>query len=96
MSDNRANLCILNDLQLFVWRLARRGFAGDASYDDGREAWLRPQTPLSEVVTDAIPADAVRNGWITPPLIRSPIRLGPPVAPLAELLGDLERDREDR
>ena len=42
-------------------------------------------------------ADAIRKGWITPPTVTSdapPPRL--PVAPLAEILREFERDREDR
>ena len=42
-------------------------------------------------------SEAVRNGWLTPAPLRSatpPPRM--PVANLAELLGEIDRDREDR
>ena len=46
---------------------------------------------------DALLADAVRQGWLTPALGRSadgvPRR---PVAPLAALLGEIDADRADR
>lgn len=46
---------------------------------------------------DAALADLVRRGWLTPPLITGgPVPDGEPVAPLAELLGELDRDRADR
>lgn len=45
---------------------------------------------------DALLAEAVREGWLTPPLItstESPPRK--PVMPLRDLLRELHRDRED-
>jgi antitoxin (DNA-binding transcriptional repressor) of toxin-antitoxin stability system len=56
-----------------------------------------PQTGRSPLLGDALLADAVRNGWLTPPV--APERRAPPrqpVAPLASLLGELARDRESR
>ena len=54
---------------------------------EGRSPWL----------ADAALAEAVRNGWLTPPQLREP---GPPpripVAPTEELLAELSRDRGDR
>jgi len=54
---------------------------------EGRSTWLG----------DAFLAEAVRKGWITPPTVQDQ---GPPprapVAPLRELLRELEKDREDR
>ena len=54
---------------------------------EGRSPWL----------ADAQLADAVRQGWLTPPRPREP---GPPprlpVARAADLLRELARDREDR
>ena len=54
---------------------------------EGRSPWL----------ADAMLAEAVRNGWLTPPRQRE---LGPPprlpVAATGQLLKELERDREDR
>jgi antitoxin (DNA-binding transcriptional repressor) of toxin-antitoxin stability system len=53
----------------------------------GRGPWL----------ADAMLADAVRKGWITPPALVSPApppRI--PVAPLAEILAELRLDRDGR
>ncbi len=54
-----------------------------------------PGTP--ELASDAVLARAVRAGWLKPPVL--PQRGAPPrapVAPLAELLEELGRDRADR
>lgn len=56
-----------------------------------------PRAERSPVLADAMLAEAIRKGWLTPPLLSSagpPPRL--PVAPTAELLRELEQDREDR
>ena len=46
---------------------------------------------------DTAIADLVRRGRLRPPLIRSgPVPQGEPVAPLAELLKELEEIRSDR
>jgi ornithine cyclodeaminase/alanine dehydrogenase-like protein (mu-crystallin family) len=48
-------------------------------------------------LADVVLADAVRQGWLSAPLLvaeGAPPRL--PVAPLAEILADLDRDRSDR
>lgn len=56
-----------------------------------------PRTGASRWPQDALLADAVRKGWLTPAAGRTtgqvPRR---PVAPLAELLRELEADRADR
>jgi prevent-host-death family protein len=48
-------------------------------------------------VSDAVLADAVREGWLSPP-VRSSKKPPPrkPVARWAVLLAELEKDREDR
>lgn len=54
---------------------------------EGRSPWL----------TDAVFADAIRNGWLTAPTMRSPsppARI--PVAKTATLLEELARDRGER
>ena len=56
----------------------------------------QPQEGRADNVTDAILADAVRNGWITPPLLRQPIMPRQPVARLDEILADLAKDRGER
>lgn len=56
-----------------------------------------PNAGRSEWASDALLADAVRKGWITPPT--DPSRTQPPrkrILPLKELLDGLERDRDDR
>jgi antitoxin (DNA-binding transcriptional repressor) of toxin-antitoxin stability system len=60
-------------------------------------AELRPPQGRGPLVSDALLAEAMRQGWLSAPLV---VREGPPprapVAPLAELLLELEGDREDR
>ena len=50
------------------------------------------------MLADAVLAEAVRSGWLTPPILP---KAGPPpaaqsVAPLSELLSELDEDRGDR
>jgi antitoxin (DNA-binding transcriptional repressor) of toxin-antitoxin stability system len=56
-----------------------------------------PRAGRAERLEDAALAEAVRQGWITPPAHRTH---GPPpslpVAPTEELLRDLDESREDR
>jgi antitoxin (DNA-binding transcriptional repressor) of toxin-antitoxin stability system len=56
-----------------------------------------PQPGRAQAVEDALLAEAVRAGWLSPPLRG---RGGPPpripVAPLAEILAGLAGDRSDR
>jgi antitoxin (DNA-binding transcriptional repressor) of toxin-antitoxin stability system len=56
-----------------------------------------PQAGTPELGADAILAEAVRSGWLKPPVLPPdavPPRL--PVAPLAEVLEGLAADREER
>lgn len=56
-----------------------------------------PQAGRAVALSDAALADAVRQGWLTPPLApggEPPRPAG--VAPLAELLAALRRDRDAR
>ena len=56
-----------------------------------------PRAGRSEILADAVLADAVRNGWMAPPSLSAsgpPPRL--PVAPLADILLELRRDRDGR
>lgn len=56
-----------------------------------------PRSGRSEMAADALLADAVRKGWITPPLVIGPVpKAGPAVAPLPQLLEELTRDRDER
>lgn len=56
-----------------------------------------PEPGRAEFAGDALLADAVRAGWLSPaalPAGHTPPSL--PVAPLVELLAELDRDRADR
>ena len=57
-----------------------------------------PREPRSPLLGDAVLADAVRKGWLTPPALRleGPPLAPKPVLPLQEILADLEADRSDR
>jgi antitoxin (DNA-binding transcriptional repressor) of toxin-antitoxin stability system len=60
-------------------------------------AELRPPQGRGPLASDALLAEAMRRGWLSAPLVAgagAPPRA--PVAPLAELLGELDDDREDR
>jgi antitoxin (DNA-binding transcriptional repressor) of toxin-antitoxin stability system len=56
-----------------------------------------PREGRSPMLADAMLADAVREGWITPPSLPAE---GPPprqpVAPATEILRELDEDRGDR
>lgn len=56
-----------------------------------------PRAGRAPLLADAALAEAVRQGWLTPPAFPSP---GPPprlpVAPLQTLLRELDESREDR
>ncbi len=56
-----------------------------------------PRPGRSPFLGDALLAEAVREGWLVPPLASEH---GPaprlPVAPLDEILHDLQRDRDER
>jgi antitoxin (DNA-binding transcriptional repressor) of toxin-antitoxin stability system len=56
-----------------------------------------PQLGRGEFLADAALAEAVRSGWLRPPVLptgAAPPRL--PVAPLSTLMADLAASREDR
>ncbi len=56
-----------------------------------------PREGRSALLEDALLAEAVRSGWLTPPLM--PASDAPPSAPVArldELLTELARDRSER
>jgi prevent-host-death family protein len=56
-----------------------------------------PRESRSPLLSDALLADAVRRGWITPALLGSgPPPPNQPVAPLSEILRELESDRQER
>ncbi len=56
-----------------------------------------PQASRSPLVSDALLAEAVREGWLTPPVLvgnEPPPRQ--PVATFQDLMADLQHDREER
>ncbi len=56
-----------------------------------------PREGRSATIDDVELAEAVRNGLVTPPVVRAPgAPVGCPVAPLDEILQELEADRQDR
>jgi antitoxin (DNA-binding transcriptional repressor) of toxin-antitoxin stability system len=58
---------------------------------------IAPQPGTPETAADAALAEAVRSGWLRPPVL--PLGTIPPrapVAPLTELLAELDEDRADR
>jgi antitoxin (DNA-binding transcriptional repressor) of toxin-antitoxin stability system len=56
-----------------------------------------PRADRSPVLADAMLADAVRQGWITPPTITSgEVPPRKPVCRFEELMQELQNDRADR
>jgi len=56
---------------------------------------IPPRAGRSPLVADRVLADAVRQGWLTPPVgTVDPVPPSVPVAPLSELLAELEQDRD--
>jgi antitoxin (DNA-binding transcriptional repressor) of toxin-antitoxin stability system len=86
-----------NKLSEYV-RLAAGGETVLVTDRDRVVAEIGPPRPgRSTLVADAFLAEAVRQGWLTPPLVgapRPPQRR--PVVRLQDLLHELDRDRDDR
>jgi len=84
-----------NKLSEYV-RLAASGETVLVTDRDRVVAELGPPRPgRAEALVDAQLAEAVRTGWVAPRLAEgAPPRL--PVAPLADLLAELDEDRADR
>jgi antitoxin (DNA-binding transcriptional repressor) of toxin-antitoxin stability system len=56
-----------------------------------------PDASRSPLLADALLAEAVRNGWATPPVVaRRAAPPSKPVARLSELLAELDADRGER
>jgi hypothetical protein len=55
-----------------------------------------PRAGRGEAVTDAVLAEAVRKGWVVPPVIGQRVMPRMPVASLEEILKDLAEQRGDR
>lgn len=86
-----------NKLSEYV-RLAARGETVLVTDRDRVVAELvPPREGRSPLLADALLAEAVRQGWITPPVLPAggtPPRA--PVASLAEILGEMDQDRNGR
>ncbi|MCY4132892.1 MAG: hypothetical protein OXF39_09665 [Nitrospira sp.] len=54
-----------------------------------------PQVTRSPILADAVLAETVRKGWLTPPVLPGAGKLptSQPVAPLQDLLGELDGDK---
>jgi antitoxin (DNA-binding transcriptional repressor) of toxin-antitoxin stability system len=55
-----------------------------------------PQTGRSPLVQEALLAEAVRNGWLTPPTLPAGQPPRKPALPFRDVMQDLQRDRDDR
>ena len=57
-----------------------------------------PRETRSPMLADAMLADAMRKGWLTPPVLPVSGETPPsaPVAPLRDLIAELESDRSER
>jgi antitoxin (DNA-binding transcriptional repressor) of toxin-antitoxin stability system len=86
-----------NKLSHYV-RLAASGETILVTDRDRVVAELRPPHPgRAERLEDAQLADAARRGWLKPPtMVREEPPPSLPVAPLSEIIAELERDRADR
>ncbi len=86
-----------NKLSEYV-RLAAGGETVLITDRDRVVAELIPPTPgRAELLGDAALAEAVREGWLTPPLAGAgPPPVTAPIAPLGALLEELRRDRDRR
>ncbi len=85
-----------NKLSAYI-RLASEGETVLVTDRDRIVAEINPPHPgRSEVLADAVLADAVRSGWITPPVLRHPLIPRQPVGSLSEILEELHRTRDER
>jgi len=86
-----------NKLSEYV-RLAARGETVLITDRDTVVAEIVPPRPgRSPMLADAWLAEAVRNGWITPPAFATDAAMPrKPIMPFRELARDMEADREDR
>lgn len=57
-----------------------------------------PSSGRATLATDALLAEAVRQGWVTPPTLRAggPLPTRTPLSPLASVLRDITEDRDQR
>jgi antitoxin (DNA-binding transcriptional repressor) of toxin-antitoxin stability system len=85
-----------NRLSEYV-RIANGGETVLVTDRDRVVAELRPPQGRGPLTSDALLAEAMRRGWLSAPLA---VREGPPprapIAPLGDLLRELDDDRADR
>jgi antitoxin (DNA-binding transcriptional repressor) of toxin-antitoxin stability system len=55
-----------------------------------------PRTGRSPLLSDALLAEAVREGWLSPPTLTSGPPPRKPVTSFRELMRDLQQDRDER
>jgi len=85
-----------NRLSEYV-RIANRGETVLVTDRETVVAELRPPEGRGPLTSDAVLAEAMRRGWLTAPLLgQSSVPPRRPVAPLSELLRELDADRGER
>lgn len=85
-----------NKLSEYI-RLASQGETILVSDRDRVVAEIHPPAAgRAEGLEDAALAEAVRQGWLTPPLARQRPMPRHPIAPIEEILRDLSADRDDQ
>lgn len=85
-----------NKLSEYI-RLAARGETILVTDRDRVVAQItQPGASRADTVSDAVLAEAVRKGWVTPPVLKRPPSARKPLSPLAEILDELDRQRNDR
>jgi antitoxin (DNA-binding transcriptional repressor) of toxin-antitoxin stability system len=91
----------IRDLKNQLSRYVRLAAAGETVLVTDRDRvvaeLIPPRQGRGPTLSDALLADAVREGWLTPPLdAGAALPDRSPVAPLAEILEEHAEDREDR
>lgn len=90
---------VLNSRLSEYLRLAAAGETVLVTDRDRAVAEIGPPRPdWGPILADALLADAVRNGWLTPPTApgSGPPPAPPPIMTLDQLLTELDEDRSDR
>jgi antitoxin (DNA-binding transcriptional repressor) of toxin-antitoxin stability system len=55
-----------------------------------------PRAGRSLLLADAMLAEAIRRGWVTPPVLTGTVPPRKPIMPFRKLMAELRRDRDDR
>jgi antitoxin (DNA-binding transcriptional repressor) of toxin-antitoxin stability system len=85
-----------NKLSQYI-RIASEGETVLVTDRDRVVAEITPPRPgRADVIRDAALAESVRNGWVTPPAMRASEIPRHPVAPLSDLLEELDESRSER